>query len=249
MISEKIKALREHNNYTQDDLAFACNVTRSAVSNWENNRREPSHDMVRTIACIFGVTIEELLNDNISVEQILNGPTPSIVNDTNIDDDHTVVGNKRFISVVQKINVVLTLIVTICLLMVLIPAINKNRFSNINNNIIIENIETVTLQLRNKNETFDFDMAKAVESYEVIVDTQELFMSGKEYQYYYAQTIKVNILINGESRSSSVRLIENSDNCLKFNPFNSFDIKGLNTYLFVFYVEGRIPYFGAFIIE
>ena len=111
MISEKIKALREHNNYTQDDLAFACNVTRSAVSNWENNRREPSHDMVRTIACIFGVTIEELLNDNISVEQILNGPTPSIVNDTNIDDDHTVVGNKRFISVVQKINVVLTLIV------------------------------------------------------------------------------------------------------------------------------------------
>ena len=140
MISEKIKALREHNNYTQDDLAFACNVTRSAVSNWENNRREPSHDMVRTIACIFDVTIEELLNDNISVEQILNGPTPSIVNDTNIDDDHTVVGNKRFISVVQKINVVLTLIVTICLLMVLLPAINKNRFSNINNNICANDI-------------------------------------------------------------------------------------------------------------
>lgn len=40
-LCEKIKKLRIQNNYKQEELAELCNVTRSAVSNWETGRRIP----------------------------------------------------------------------------------------------------------------------------------------------------------------------------------------------------------------
>ena len=36
MIGDNIKFYRKKNQLTQDDIAEACNVTRQAVSKWEN---------------------------------------------------------------------------------------------------------------------------------------------------------------------------------------------------------------------
>lgn len=250
MISKKIKALREHNNYTQDDLALACNVSRSAISNYENNRRQPNPEVVKTIACVFGVTIEELLNNDISIEQILNGPEPSMSFDTNIDDDHVVVGNKRFASVVHVLNAVTTLIVTICLLIVLIPAIKDNRFIDFNNDIT--NIESVTLQLSNDREKFEYEMIKhsndniftVKEYYKTIVDTKPLF--DNRDIYYFIESIDVNIIINESKRVNKLSLIEIEDNCLHYNSLYNCEIKEPNLYLFVFYIEHNTSYIGAF---
>lgn len=253
MISKKIKALREHNNYTQDDLALACNVTRSAISNWENERREPSHDMVRTIACIFGVTIEELLNDNISIEEILNGPEPSISNDTNIDSDQIVIGNKRFSSVVQKINVVLTLIVTICLLVILVPAIKKNEYYD--SSKVFSNIDTATLQLKSMSEIYEYEMIRKEENidlynrdfFSVSVNTDSMFAN--ENIYYYTLHTKITIILNGRIKLNKVFLIDNNENCLEFNDYYNLDIRNFSVYLFMFYIEDNTPYLGAFLQE
>ncbi len=59
-LSEKIKRLRIQNNYKQEELAEVCNVTRSAVSNWETGRRIPDWDNIVTIAKLFNVTVEDL---------------------------------------------------------------------------------------------------------------------------------------------------------------------------------------------
>lgn len=62
-LSEKIKRLRIQNNYKQEELAEVCNVTRSAVSNWETGRRIPDWDNIVTIAKLFNVTVEDLASN------------------------------------------------------------------------------------------------------------------------------------------------------------------------------------------
>lgn len=253
MISKKIKALREHNNYTQDDLALACNVSRSAISNYENNRRQPNPEVVKTIACVFGVTIEELLNNDISIEQILNGPEPSMSFDTNIDDDHVVVGNKRFASVVQVLNAVTTLIVTICLLMVLIPAIKDNKFYHFQEDV--SNIETVTLQLSNINETVEYEMKECKnlndfpykQHYRATIDAKPLFDNSDDY--FYISEINVNIILNGKARLKKIALINNPNNSINFDSFYNLKIKCSNSYLFIFYYKNNYSYIGAFVAE
>ena len=248
MIDKKIKALREHNNYTQDDLAVACNVTRSAISNWENDRREPSSDKIKIIACVFNVTIEDLLNDDISIDDILNKKEPQVISSTNFSDDHTIKGNKKINSIVQKINYVLTVIVTICLLLILIPAMRDNRFSNIEEEI--KNVETVTLQLSNYREVFEYEMIKHIDNqetyYKAIVDTKPIFDNNKDY--YYIKKININIVINGKAKLDKILLINDSTNYLYIDSFYNLELNKPNTYEFIFCFQNNYSYIGAFVI-
>ena len=248
MIDKKIKALREHNNYTQDDLAVACNVTRSAISNWENDRREPSSDKIRIIACVFNVTIEELLNDDISIDDILNKKEPQVISSTNFSDDHTIKGNKKINSIVQKINYVLTVIVTICLLLILIPAMKDNRFSDIEEEI--KNVETVTLQLSNYREVFEYEMIKHIDNqetyYKAIVDTKPVF--DNRDIYYFIEKINVNIIVNGDKRLKKILLIDSSDNYIYYNHFYDLELNKPNKYEFIFCFQNNYSYIGAFVI-
>ena len=62
--SEKLQELRKQKNLTQDELANALFVSRTAVSKWESGRGYPSLDSLRTIADYFNLTIDELLSSN-----------------------------------------------------------------------------------------------------------------------------------------------------------------------------------------
>ena len=42
--NEQIKRLRKENNLTKEEMAKKLNVTRQAISNWENNRNHISQD-------------------------------------------------------------------------------------------------------------------------------------------------------------------------------------------------------------
>ena len=66
--SEKLQELRKQKNLTQDELANALFVSRTAVSKWESGRGYPSIDSLRTIAGYFSLTIDELL----SSDELLN---------------------------------------------------------------------------------------------------------------------------------------------------------------------------------
>lgn len=59
-IHKNIKKYREINELTQGQLADKLNLSRNAVSQYENGKREPSIDTQILIADLFGVSLDEL---------------------------------------------------------------------------------------------------------------------------------------------------------------------------------------------
>ena len=64
----KVKQLRKAKNMKQDELARLLKISTSAVSMYEQNRREPDNKTIVKIATIFGVTTDYLL-DNTTQEK------------------------------------------------------------------------------------------------------------------------------------------------------------------------------------
>ena len=59
---EKLQELRKSRGLTQEELAEALYVSRTAISKWESGRGYPSIDSLKEIASYFSVTIDELLS-------------------------------------------------------------------------------------------------------------------------------------------------------------------------------------------
>jgi transcriptional regulator with XRE-family HTH domain len=59
---EKLQELRKNRGLTQEELAEALYVSRTAVSKWESGRGYPSIDSLKGIANYFCVTIDDLLS-------------------------------------------------------------------------------------------------------------------------------------------------------------------------------------------
>ena len=62
MISDVIKDIRRRNYLNQTAFANKIGVTQGTVSQWENGLTRPNLDQLRSIATIFGVSINALLN-------------------------------------------------------------------------------------------------------------------------------------------------------------------------------------------
>ena len=60
-IGERIRHLRKIKNMTQSALAERVNVTKSAISAYEKDIRQPSYDVLIKIAQIFHVSTDNLL--------------------------------------------------------------------------------------------------------------------------------------------------------------------------------------------
>ena len=61
-VGENIKNTRKKFGITQEELAEKINVTRQAVSNWENGKTEPDIETLTKIAQIFDISIDELVD-------------------------------------------------------------------------------------------------------------------------------------------------------------------------------------------
>ena len=61
-LGEKLKELRKLKGLTQEEVAGAIFVSRTAVSKWESGRGYPSIELLKAIAKFFGVTIDQLLS-------------------------------------------------------------------------------------------------------------------------------------------------------------------------------------------
>lgn len=62
--SQKMQELRKQKNMTQEDLAEALYVSRTAISKWESGRGYPSIDSLKAIAEYFSISVDELLSGN-----------------------------------------------------------------------------------------------------------------------------------------------------------------------------------------
>ena len=65
---EKLKSLRIKNELSQEKLADMLNVSRQAVTKWENQNGMPDIENLKTIAKIFDVTIDSLVYEEEEVE-------------------------------------------------------------------------------------------------------------------------------------------------------------------------------------
>ena len=63
-IGAKLKNARQRANLTQEQSAEAMNVSRQTISNWENNRCYPDIMHVIDMSDLYGVSLDELLNQD-----------------------------------------------------------------------------------------------------------------------------------------------------------------------------------------
>jgi transcriptional regulator with XRE-family HTH domain len=61
MFAKRLKQLRAESGVNQTELAAAMGVTQGTVGNWETDKREPDHDMLRKLAEYFAVPLDFLL--------------------------------------------------------------------------------------------------------------------------------------------------------------------------------------------
>lgn len=59
--NEKLQELRKSRSLTQEELAEALFVSRTAISKWESGRGYPSIDSLKEISRFFSVTIDDLI--------------------------------------------------------------------------------------------------------------------------------------------------------------------------------------------
>ena len=59
-VSEKIRTLRKSKGMSQEELAGQVNISRQAVSRWENGTALPDADNIVQLSKLFGVTTDYL---------------------------------------------------------------------------------------------------------------------------------------------------------------------------------------------
>ena len=64
-IAKRIKSLREEHGLTQDQLAKELNISRNAISNYENGVRRPDLDLVTKMCDIFNVTLDSFFKEEL----------------------------------------------------------------------------------------------------------------------------------------------------------------------------------------
>lgn len=97
--SEKLQKLRKEKNLSQEQLANLLEVSRQSVSKWESGLTYPEMDKLLALCKIFGCTLDELTNDEIT--EIQDEKQKSQLN-TIIDEILSFVG--RTYSMFKKMN-------------------------------------------------------------------------------------------------------------------------------------------------
>ena len=61
MLNEKIRVLRKKAGYSQEQMARKLHLTQGAISQWENGLTVPAADQLASLASIFGISVDDLL--------------------------------------------------------------------------------------------------------------------------------------------------------------------------------------------
>lgn len=118
-IGEKLYSLRIERKLSQERLSELINVTRQTISNWELDRTQPNPDQLKLLSKIFNISIDELLDNETSIntESVTSNPN----NETKNED-------KSNHNIFKPITAILG---GICVLLFILLLINL--ISNINN--------------------------------------------------------------------------------------------------------------------
>ena len=248
-LSEKIREIRNLKKLKQEDLANACNVTRSAISNWEADRRRPDWDNLVVLARLFGITIEELVGDELIYYE---NPEPS----------STTKKGKKLSYVVPIINTVVTIILIIILLIILLPKINdkNDKF----NKSSLSNIIGVSIQVKDNKQVNTYDFIEIEETITIdkivfkVFELNDFYInksSFSRYQFGYEYIFLLDITIKYSEEEHIIKFdpskyskIDNDDNVVQFLPENNLPIITTpGTYDLVVFVNYSHYFLGAYI--
>lgn len=76
-LAKKMIELRKQNGLSQQDLADRLGVSRQAISRWETGAVQPLADSVKSLAQVFQVSTDYLLNDDLDDPTPLRSPQPA----------------------------------------------------------------------------------------------------------------------------------------------------------------------------
>lgn len=74
---EQIKSIRKNENLTQEQFAIKLNVSRQAVSNWENNKNLPDIGMLILMSNVFQISLDQLIKG----DNHMNNMTEKVIKD------------------------------------------------------------------------------------------------------------------------------------------------------------------------
>ena len=83
-LCEKLQELRKRRALTQEELAAALYVSRTAISKWESGRGYPNIDSLKAISRFFGVTIDDLLSSEELLSLAEEAQQQQAANDRNL---------------------------------------------------------------------------------------------------------------------------------------------------------------------
>lgn len=86
-IGERIYRLRSGNNMSQGELAEKLDVSRQAVSKWENNISIPELDKIAAISELFGVTTDEIIKGEAPKEEKKIHTSPIMIEHTQTENE------------------------------------------------------------------------------------------------------------------------------------------------------------------
>lgn len=64
MYGKKLRELRKLEGWTQEQVAKKLGITKQTYSHYENENRKPSLDMIRELAAIYQVNIDDIFSDD-----------------------------------------------------------------------------------------------------------------------------------------------------------------------------------------
>lgn len=74
-LANRLIEFRKKFGYSQEELGNQLNVSRQSISNWESGEVTPSIDYLKELAKIYGVTLDDLLNCDKSLDDVYNNKT------------------------------------------------------------------------------------------------------------------------------------------------------------------------------
>lgn len=84
IVARNLKKFREAANYTQEQVATALNITRSAYSNYESGIREVPYEVLEKVSDLFGCDMYVLFEESANADAMilatafrLDGLTPT----------------------------------------------------------------------------------------------------------------------------------------------------------------------------
>lgn len=71
IVATNLKKLRTVARYTQDEVAQALGITRSAYSNYEAGEREVPYDVLENVSNLFGCDMYVLFEESVDVDGMI----------------------------------------------------------------------------------------------------------------------------------------------------------------------------------